>query len=384
MLIIADNNIPYAEQAFAHLGEVRLVQGRGLTADDVAGADVLLLRSTVKINMELLAKCEPRFVGTATIGTDHVDREYLASRGIPFASAPGSNADSVAEYWSCAVLLVAARLGWLLAGRTIGVVGVGNVGRRIVRRARALGMDVLKCDPPLARHSGSDQYRPLDELLEASDIITMHVPLNREGEDSTLHLADESFFEKLKPGSVFVNTSRGQVHSTTALRKAIDSGKLTAAILDVWEGEPQVDVDLMARVDVATPHIAGHSLDGKVGGTHMLYRKTCEILGVKEQWKPTRSLPTPEQPRLELDGDVFDAQLTATEAALTIYPLADDDRRMRETLTMPEAERAAHFTSMRTNYPVRRGFHNIKIALTGGSMEQRQALAGLGFQVVAG
>jgi len=382
MLIIADNNIPFAKEAFSHIGEVRTVQGRGLTADQVAGADVLLLRSTVKIDGELLADCEPKFVGTATIGTDHVDQKYLASRGIPFASAPGSNADSVAEYWSCAVLLVAARLGWELAGRTAGVVGVGNVGRRVARRARALGMEVLECDPPLARESGSDRYRPLEELLQVSDIITMHVPLNRQGPDATLQLADRDFFAKLKPGAVFVNTSRGKVHSGAALRNAIDSGRLTAAILDVWENEPEVDLELVSRVDVATPHIAGHSLDGKVNGTHMLYRRTCQVLGAKEQWKPEDSLPDPERPRLELDGAVFDAQLTATEAALSVYPIAEDDRRMRRVLTLPAADRAALFTSMRVDYPVRRGFHNIRVALKNGDTEQRQALAGLGFQVI--
>jgi erythronate-4-phosphate dehydrogenase len=382
MLIIADNNIPLATEAFAHLGEVRSVQGRGLSAAEVTGADVLLLRSTVKINAELLSDCAPKFVGTATIGTDHVDQEYLASRNIPFASAPGSNADSVAEYWSCAVLTLAARLGWELAGRTVGVVGVGNVGRRVVRRARALGMEALKCDPPLARKTGSDQYRPLEELLAAADIITLHVPLIREGEDATLKMAGADFFEKLKPSSIFVNTSRGKVHDSAALKSAITSGKVIAAALDVWENEPDFELDLLKVLDLGTPHIAGHSFDGKVNGTHMLYRETCKVLGVKEQWKPAHSLPAADFPRLELDGDVFDAQLTATEAALTLYPISKDDERLRRSLTMPADERAAYFTSLRVDYPVRRGFANTTVKLSGGSMDQRQALTGLGFNVV--
>ncbi|MHC4916903.1 MAG: 4-phosphoerythronate dehydrogenase, partial [Planctomycetota bacterium] len=244
MLIVADNNIPFAAEAFGHLGEVRTVQGRGLAAEGVAGADVLLLRSTVKINAELLGKCSPKFVGTATIGTDHVDEEYLASRGIPFASAPGSNAESVAEYWTSAVLLVAARLGWNLRGVTCGVVGVGNVGSRVARRAEALGMRVLKCDPPLARQTGSDEYRPLEELLAESRIITLHAPLNREGEDATLHMADAGFFAKLPPDAVFLNTARGKVHDTPALLAALESGRLAAAVLDVWEGEPLVETEL--------------------------------------------------------------------------------------------------------------------------------------------
>jgi erythronate-4-phosphate dehydrogenase len=382
MLIIADNNIPFAPEAFGQLGEVRLVQGRGLTADQVAGADVLLLRSTVKINEELLSECSPKFVGTATIGTDHVDTEYLTSRGITFANAPGSNADSVAEYWSSAVLTFAARRGWELPGRTVGVVGVGNVGRRVVRRARALGMQVLKCDPPLARKSGSDEYRSLEELLGVSDIITLHVPLNREGQDASLHMADGEFFAKLKPDALFVNTARGAVHDTAALLAALDSGRLAGAVLDVWEGEPVVECNLLERVDVGTPHIAGHSLDGKANGTHMLYREACRRLGAREGWKPADSLPPPEIPRLELDASAFDAQLTATEAALALYPIADDDLRLREVLTMPQEQRGAHFTALRVDYPVRRGFHNTKVVLSTGSIEQRQALAGLGFQVI--
>jgi erythronate-4-phosphate dehydrogenase len=381
MLVVADSNIPYAEEAFGHFGEVRLVRGRGLTAEQVVGADVLLLRSTVRIDGALLAGCEPKFVGTATIGTDHVDREYLSSRNIPFASAPGSNAESVAEYWSCAVLLVAALHGWDLAGRTAGVVGAGNVGSRVARRARALGMEVLECDPPLARRTGSDQYRPLEELLAASDVLTLHVPLNRGGPDATLGMAGEGFFRKLKPGAVFVNTSRGKVHSSSALGAAIDSGRLTAAVLDVWEHEPRVDLDLLQRVEVATPHIAGHSLDGKVAGTYMLYRAACRALDADERWKPEDSLPAAETPRLELDGAVFDSQLTATEAALSVYPIAEDDRRMRRSLTIPEEERAAHFTSMRVDYPVRRAFRNTSVNLSGGGPEHRRALAGLGFQV---
>ncbi len=382
MLIVADNNIPFVAEAFADIGEVRTVQGRGLTGDQVNDADILLLRSTVKIDVELLGGAAPKFVGTATIGTDHVDTDYLASRGIAFASAPGSNADSVAEYWCAAVLLVAARLGWELAGRTVGVVGVGNVGRRVVRRARALGMNVLKCDPPLARETGSEEYRPLDELLAAADIITLHVPMAREGQDATLHMAGADFFARLKPGAIFVNTARGQVHDTPALAAAIDSGKLAAAILDVWEGEPVVETHLLERVDVATPHIAGHSLDGKAGGTQMLYRAICKLLGAPETWKPADSLPPPETPRLELDGAAFDAQLTATEAALSLYPIGEDDARLRGVLALPQAERGAYFTKLRVDYPIRRGFPNTKVVLTDGTMQQRQALAGLGFRVI--
>jgi erythronate-4-phosphate dehydrogenase len=381
VLIVADNNIPFAAEAFGHLGEVRTVRGRGLTAEQVAGADVLLLRSTVKINEELLSQCSPKFVGTATIGTDHVDQDYLASRGIPFASAPGSNADSVAEYWSSAVLLVAARLGWNLRGVTCGVVGVGNVGSRVARRAEALGMRVLKCDPPLARQTTSEEYRPLEELLAESRIITLHTPLNREGPDTTLHMAGADFFAKLAPGALFVNTSRGGVHDTQALITALDSKRLAAAVLDVWENEPRPEAELLRRALIGTPHVAGHSFDGKVNGTHMLYREVCRLLGADEQWQPADSLPPTAIPRLEMYGPAFDAQLTATEAALTLYPIARDDARLREALSMSPEQRGEHFASLRVNYPVRRGFHNTEVVLQEGTDDQRRALSGLGFRV---
>ena len=382
MLIIADNNIPYAEEAFRHLGEVRTVQGRGLSADQVNDADILLVRSTVKVDAGLLGGASPRFVGTATIGTDHVDLDYLQRREIAFAAAPGSNADSVAEYWSAAVLMVAARHGLELTGKTCGVVGVGNVGRRVVRRAKALGMRVLKCDPPLGRRTGSDEYRPLDELLTQSDLITMHVPLAREGSDPTFHMAGGDFFEKLKAGAFFINTARGAVHDSGRLAAALDSGKLAHAVLDVWEGEPDVDAGLLERVDLGTPHIAGHSLDGKANGTYALYREACKLLGAKEEWKPAKSLPPPEVPRLDIDAAGFDVQLTCTEAALSVYNISGDDERMRQMATMPGLEREAYFTEMRVDYPVRRSFAQTRVVLQRGDNDYRQALAGLGFKVV--
>ena len=383
MLIIADNNIPYAPEAFARFGEVRLADGRSLTAEAVRDAEILLVRSTIKVDEKLLAGAKARFVGTATIGTDHVDLACLARRGIAFASAPGSNADSVAEYWSAAALLVAARLGLDLAGRTCGVVGVGNVGRRVVRRAKALGMSVLKCDPPLARAAGSGEYRPLAELLEKSDLITLHVPLEKAGADPTWHLADAGFFGRLKPGAVYFNTARGAVHDSAALAAALDSKRLAAAVLDVWEHEPAADPALVARADIATPHIAGHSFDGKVNGTRMLYAAVCKFLGEKETWKPADSLPPPEVPRLEIDAAGRSVQDVCAEAVGALYAIAADDARFRATMGRPEAERGRLFNDLRVNYPPRRAFQYTTVALKGGSGVMLQALAGLGFGVSA-
>ncbi len=383
MLIIADNNIPYAPQAFAHIGEVHTVTGRGLTADQVAGADVLLVRSTVKINQQLLAQCQPRFVGTATIGTDHVDQKLLAARRIHFASAPGSNANSVSEWWASSLLHLGAENHWQLTGKTVGIVGVGNVGSRIAAKAQALGMKVLKCDPPLKRlqNNANSTFHQLDYLLENSDIISLHTPLTTEGRDKTYHLANSDFFARLKPGAIFVNCSRGKVHDTSALLRAIKDGQLAATVLDVWEGEPLIELPLMEKVQLATPHIAGHSFDGKVNGTYMLYQETCRLLKIPEQWEPEDSLPEPQVPELEIDCDGKSVQDVATEACLRLYPIIEDDLAFRKSLKLKEEKRSALFTSLRTSYPVRREFSNTRLTLKRADEKHRNCLAGLGFEV---
>lgn len=383
MIIVADNNIPYASEAFSRFGTVRLVNGRSLTPEAVRDAEILLVRSTVKVDARLLGDARPRFVGTATIGTDHVDISYLESRGITFASAPGSNADSVAEYWSAAILLLARRLDIELAGRTVGVVGVGNVGRRIVRRAKALGMHVVKCDPPLARSTHSDEYRPLNELLERADIVTLHVPLEKAGADPTWHMADAAFFDRLRRGSIYFNLARGPVNDSAALAAAIDSQKLAAVVLDTWEGEPVVDPKLAARVDIATPHIAGHSFDGKVNGTQMLYAAVCKLLGEPERWKPADSLPPTVVPRIEIECSGRTAQDVCSEAVAALYNIEDDDARFRATLINADAERGRLFNELRVNYPPRRAFGHTAVVLKGGNDEQRAAIIGLGFRASA-
>ena len=201
VLIVADENIPYVREAFAVLSDVCLVHGRNLTSEIVKDADVLLVRSVTKVNADLLEGSRVQFVGTATIGTDHIDLDYLNRKGIAFASAPGSNATSVAEYVTAALLTIADRRGISLNGKSVGIIGVGNVGSRVRARVEALGMKAICNDPPLARETGDPQFRPLAEALEA-DVVTLHVPLTREGPDATFHLADGAFFGKLRPGAM--------------------------------------------------------------------------------------------------------------------------------------------------------------------------------------
>ena len=275
MKIIADTNIPYVEECFSSVGEVVLAEGREISAGLVRDADVLLVRSVTGVGRDLLQGSSVRFVGTATIGVDHIDQEYLKAMGIGFASAPGSNANSVAEYVIAAMLEVGAKKGIGLDGSSIGIVGVGNVGSRVESRAKSIGMEVVLNDPPLKRQTGDKKYRDIEDVY-GCDFVTIHVPLSYEGIDKTYHMAGEKFFSKLKKGSVFINTSRGAVVETSCLKKAIVAGRFGGCVLDVWENEPGIDEELLQVVDIGTAHIAGYSFDGKVNGMIMMQERNAD------------------------------------------------------------------------------------------------------------
>ena len=243
MKIVADANIPYVAECFSSVGEVKVVGGRQITPDVVADADVLLVRSITPVGAELLPGSKVRLVATATIGFDHIDVDFLRRNNIGFASAPGSNANSAAEYVIAGLLEIAQRYDLDLADRSIGIIGVGNVGGKVARKCEALGMKVYLNDPPLQRQTGERKYLPLKELYDC-DFITFHTPLTFEGVDKTYHLADEKFFKSLKERCVFVNASRGGVVDSDALKAAIRAGRLRAVVLDVWANEPTIDTGL--------------------------------------------------------------------------------------------------------------------------------------------
>ena len=379
MKIIADENIPFALEAFGTLGDAVLISGRDATPDTFRDCDVFLTRSVTKVNEEMFGDSPVRFVGSATIGIDHVDLDFLARRGIPFASAPGSNANSVAEYVVAALLVLADRGGYRLEGKTIGVVGVGNVGSRVVAKAEALGMRVIQNDPPLARETGEARFVPLDALLGA-DFLTFHTPLTREGPDATFHLCDDALLRRLAVSAVVLNTSRGPVVANEPLGEHLAERWLGGAVLDVWETEPVIDLDLLERVDIATPHIAGYSFDGKVCATEMIYRAACEALGLEPTWDPASVMPPPEVPVLEIDCAEQDDEDVIRAAVLTVYDITADDHDFREMPDDP-AEHREFFDQLRKTYPVRREFHNTTLVLHEASEELKAKLAGLGFQV---
>lgn len=382
MNIIADQNIPFVEDCFSSLGQVTLMSGREMTADRVKKADALLVRSITPVNTELLKGSRVRFVGTATIGTEHVDQAYLAEKGIGFASAPGSNANSVAEYIVAALLVLARKYKFGLAGTSIGIVGVGNVGSRVAVKCRALGMDVVLNDPPLARQTGDPKYRPLQEIF-ACDFVTMHTPLTDAGRDKTFHLADDVFFASMKQGAFFLNSSRGRVQDEAALKNAMQSGKLAGVVLDVWETEPAVDPWLLRQVDLSTPHIAGYSFDGKVAGMVMIYEALCQHFGLAATKTAADFLPAPEVSQIRPSGDQLaqDEESLIHDIVQQVYAINRDDFNMREILLQPENERAAWFDGLRKNYPVRREFQNTTVILPDANGRLAQKLHGIGFKI---
>jgi len=380
MKIVADENIPFVAECFSSIGKVVVVSGREITPDIIADAEALLVRSITRVDSSLLAGSKVRFVGTATIGLDHIDVDFLRQNNIGFASAPGSNANSAAEYVIAALLEIEQKHQITLQGKSIGIIGAGNVGSRVAKKAAALGMKVYLNDPPLKRQTGDPKYLPLEELFDC-DFITLHTPLTFKGIDKTFHLADERFFKSLKPGSVFINTSRGGVVDSSALKATIETSSLKAVVLDVWENEPNIDTELLEMVDIGTPHIAGYSLDGKIAGMIMIYKAACEYFGFSAKFDVKSFLPEPAVPELTVNPDDGDEQELIWRAVQKIYNISEDDHKLKEILQEPTEKRGEFFDNLRKNYFVRREFQNTQIILEAPCQSIAKKLTGIGFKV---
>ncbi|GAB1064139.1 MAG: 4-phosphoerythronate dehydrogenase [Shewanella algae] len=361
MKLVVDENMPYVQPLFAELGEIVAVDGRHLDAATVADADVLLVRSVTKVNEALLAGAHKlKFVGSATIGTDHVDKAYLASRNIPFSNAPGCNATAVGEYAFIAMLELANRFDTQLKGKTVGIVGAGNTGSALARCLEAYGINTLLCDPLLAKAGDSCRFVSLDELIAGADIVSLHVPLTRDGEHPTWYLFDEQRLETLKPGCWLLNCCRGEVIDNRALIRVKAKRPDLKLVLDVWQGEPNPMMELVSLVEFATPHIAGYSLEGKARGTFMLYQALMAILN-----RPAdKSLATllPERWNSRLDISSMPDEKALLSLCRFIYDLRDDDEKFRKMLKNP-----AGFDDMRKNHRHRREFSALTLSNAGGS-----------------
>jgi len=380
MKIVMDENVLLGKETFSLIGEVLSVPGRGITPQVVKDADILVVRSVTEVNEELLKNSNLKFVGSATAGIDHVDVEYLESKGMGFSSAPGSNSNSVAEYVIAALLLLDRKGKISLPEMSLGVVGIGNVGSKVVKKAQGLGIKVLQNDPPLFRKTKDNVFRELDELMDC-DVITLHIPLSYSGVDKTLNLFDEKRIHKMKQGSVLINTARGKVVEESALKSALGQGDLSGAILDVWAEEPDIDKELLEMVDIGTSHIAGYSYDGKVKGTRMVFDAVCEFFSIDKEWKV--ELPSPEVPYIEKtvnENDNFAEILS--EVVFEVYDIKKDDRKLREILNLEGLEKKKFFDGLRANYHVRREFFNTRLKLDTKDERLKKGFRALGFDVL--
>jgi len=379
MKIVCDRNMPYALEAFSTLGDVVLKDGRQITADDVRDAEALFTRSTTQVNARLLDGSSVRFYGSGVIGTDHIAIPYLDANGIAWTAAPGCNAESVANYVTAALLWLGGRHGFTLAGKTLGVVGVGNVGRRVCRHAEGLGLRVLANDPPRMRNpddTEASQFVTLDQLLAHADIVSCHVPLTQTGPDATYHLFDAPRFAMMKPGAVFINAARGAVADTDALLAARGT-RVAHAVIDCWEGEPAYRPDLLARADLATPHIAGHSYEGKVNGTAIVYRAACAFFGCPATYP--FALPPPPVPLCQADAAGRADEDVLREVVLRVYDIEVDAARLKASCVADDTARAAAFDAQRSHYPMRREFTSTRVSLSHASAALSDKLAALGF-----
>jgi len=349
MNIVADENITFIHEVFDGLGEVKTYAGRSITAEQVKDADVLLVRSVTQVNEGLLSGSNVKFVGTCTIGTDHIDQSYLEQQNIGFSAAPGCNANAVVDYVISTLVVLAQQQGFDLFERSVGIVGVGNVGSRLKKRLQALGIRCL-CNDPLHDDQEVAGLVHLDQLIAEADVISIHTPLTFDGEHPTHHLFNTSTLAQLKPNTILINTGRGPVIDNQALTSFLKQRADVTAVLDVWEHEPEVDLPLLAQVTLATPHIAGYSFDGKVGGTGMIYEALCRYFKLPERLDVQALAPA----AMPIKCDVAKGLSAVFEAVLSCYDVRADDARFRQQMVSENNQRADSFDALRKNYPLRR------------------------------
>ena len=375
--IVADENIPLLEEFFSGLGTITRLPGREISARQVRDSDVLLVRSVTTVNEPLLRNSAVQFVGSCTIGVDHLDLEYLQSRKIHWSNAPGCNANSVVEYVCSA--LARLRPDWLDA--TFGIVGCGNVGGRLHRLLRALDVRCRVFDPFLSGADNPD-LGDLDEVLQC-EVVCLHAPLTQTGPHPSYHLLDATRLQRLPEHGLLISAGRGAVVDNQALKQVLIERQTLQAVLDVWEPEPDLDVELLQRVRLASPHVAGYSYDGKVMGTAMIYRALLQYLR-----RPVESLEDLLRERLQgtrnLRPRSRSRQAALNEVILGALDISLDDAQMRGLAKLPSNERGAYFDTLRKHYRMRREFHGFRVVLADDVEERSRVVSDmrrLGFQV---
>ncbi|HPN83748.1 MAG TPA: 4-phosphoerythronate dehydrogenase PdxB [Victivallales bacterium] len=369
MKFVVDEKIPFLKGVLETAGaEVLYLSGAKICRRDLIDADGIIVRTRTNCGESILEGTKVKFIATATIGFDHIDTEYCDSKGIYWTNAPGCNSSSVAQYICSALLNWSDSRGVDINGAAIGIIGVGNVGSKVAKVADALGMKVLLNDPPRQRKEGGD-FVSIEKILHDADVITLHVPLQDEGTDKTYHMADDNFFREIRRKALFVNSSRGEVVDSSALKRAIKDGIIRDAIIDVWEDEPDIDRELLALAKFATPHIAGYSTDGKANGTAMSVRAASKFfkLGL-DGWFP-EGVPLPSQTKI----DVSDTESWASilKAVNFSYDIKRDDKSLRSS--------PSDFEKLRGSYPLRREFPSFSVVSDSEDDRVRKIFNKLGF-----
>lgn len=373
MKIYCEDSLLYAREFFSAWGEVCLFNGRSVTSSDIQDADILLVRSTTEVNQSLIGECEKlQFVGTGTAGFNHLHTAYLEHRNIPWSAARGCNAEAVAEYVLSALFSLADKHNWELDDKRVGIVGAGQVGTALSRKFEALGVDYLLCDPPLAQAGDPRSFADMPDIM-ACDIISLHVPLIETGPYPTLHLFDSALLASLDQQQVLINACRGEVVDNQALLELCQSGSHPMLVMDVWENEPQILTELVPYTELATAHIAGHTLEGKARGTEMLYQHLAERLNRPIVHTLTDFLPTGDVARLALNN-TLPSQQALSELVFSIYDIRLDDAHFRAQITTP-----GQFEYIRKHYAIRREFASATV--NAGNSAMTKAILGLGFSV---
>jgi len=373
MKIISDNKIPYIKGALEPFAEVVYLPGNETTAEVVKDADALITRTRTKCTRKILEGSNVKFIATATIGFDHIDTEFCKQVGIEWTNAPGCNAESVNQYIASALFSWSMKNRTDLKDKTIGIVGVGQVGSRVAKTCEILGMKVLLNDPPRKRTEGSENFVSLKTVQKEADIITFHVPLNLKGDDATYHLVNDSFVQELNKKPLLINSCRGEVFDTETVKNAVDNKTVSGLIIDCWENEPKIDLELLSKVDFGTPHIAGYSKDGKANGTKMSVQAVSKFfnLGI-DDWEP-EEIELPDNTTIEIDGNQRREYSILAEAILSTYDIDNDFDALKSS---PEL-----FEKLRGDYPVRREFDSYTIHAKNIEEKTLEKLRLLGFKI---
>jgi erythronate-4-phosphate dehydrogenase len=373
MKIVADKDIPFLRGVLEPFAEVLYLPGREISGNHLKEADALLTRTRTICNEKLLGGSAVRFIGSATIGHDHIDKDYCSRQGIKWTNAPGCNASSVNQYVASALASLSMIHRFKLADMSIGIVGVGNVGSKVVKTAELFGMHVYLCDPPRADKEGQCGFISLDGIIRESDIITFHVPLTSHGQYPTFHMINEGLLSSLKPGTIIINTSRGNVADGESLKRYVGSRKDSLAVLDVWENEPYIDRELLGWVSIATPHIAGYSADGKANATTIIVRELSMHFGLPlNDWK-VENIPVPEDTEIFIDCNAMSKEEVLAKAITASYDVMRDDRSLRMA--------PFNFEKLRSEYPLRREFQAYTLVLDGSDTETERLCRKTGFKV---